>query len=49
MMHLECEAPLEAHPWQPLVGMCADDPDWDAFQASMRQYREDLDRSGAEA
>jgi hypothetical protein len=28
--------------------MFADDPDWDAFQASLQQYREDIDRAIAE-
>jgi hypothetical protein len=28
--------------------MFADDPDWDAFQAAVQQYREEIDSSGAE-
>ena len=38
----------EAHPWQPFAGMFADDPDWEALQASMHQYREEVERTGAE-
>ena len=38
----------EAHPWQPFAGMFADDPDWEAFQKSVQQYREEVDRTGAE-
>jgi predicted RNase H-like HicB family nuclease len=45
---LELDAPPEEHPWQPLAGMFADDPDWEAFQASLHQYRADIDRAGAE-
>ncbi len=38
----------EEHPWQPLAGMFADDPDWEAFQEAVQQYREEADRTGAE-
>ena len=38
----------EEHSWQPLAGMFADDPDWEAFQESVQQYREEVDRTGAE-
>ena len=27
------------HPWARFAGMFADDPDWEAFQGSIRQYR----------
>ena len=29
------------HPWLKYAGMFADDPDWEDFQESLRQYRED--------
>jgi predicted RNase H-like HicB family nuclease len=48
IIQLELEAKPEGHPWQPLAGMFADDPDWDAFQASLQQYREEIDRAVAE-
>jgi len=38
----------EEHPWQQLSGMFADDPDWEALQASMREYREEIDRDSRE-
>jgi tRNA(fMet)-specific endonuclease VapC len=49
IIHLDLEATPEGHPWQPLAGMVADDPDWDAFQASLHQYREAINRASAEA
>jgi hypothetical protein len=48
IIQLDLEAEPEGHPWQPFAGMFADDPDWDAFQASLQQYREDIDRAIAE-
>jgi hypothetical protein len=48
MIQLELDAQPEVHPWQPFAGMFADDPDWEAFQAAMQQYREEVDRTGAE-
>lgn len=48
IVQLELEAKPEAHPWQPFAGMFADDPDWEAFQESMQQYREEIDRTLAE-
>jgi hypothetical protein len=36
------------HPWKQFAGMFADDPDWDEFQASIRQYREEVDRASGE-
>ena len=48
MIQLELDAKPEAHPWHPFAGMFADDPDWEAFQASMHQYREEVERTGAE-
>lgn len=49
IIQLELETEPEAHPWQRFAGMFADDPDWDAFQESMRAYREELDRGLREA
>jgi predicted RNase H-like HicB family nuclease len=48
IIQLDLDAQPEGHPWQPFAGMFADDPDWDAFQASLQQYREDIDRAIAE-
>src|SRR5919108_3871872 len=48
IIQLELDAKPEAHPWQPFAGMFTDDPDWEAFQASMYQYREEVDRAGSE-
>ena len=39
----------DAHPWRPFAGMFADDPDWDAFQGAIQQYREEIDSSCTEA
>jgi predicted RNase H-like HicB family nuclease len=49
IIQLELETEPEAHPWQRFAGMFADNPDWDAFQESMRAYREELDRGLREA
>ncbi len=48
IIQLELDAKPEEHPWQPWAGMFAGDHDWDAFQASMQQYRQEVDRTGAE-
>ena len=48
IIQLELDAQPEAHPWQPFAGMFADDPDWEAFQAAVQQYREEVERTGAE-
>jgi predicted RNase H-like HicB family nuclease len=47
IIQLELDESKE-HPWQPLAGMFADDPDWEAFQESVQQYREEVDRTCAE-
>jgi hypothetical protein len=43
IVQLEVEATPDQHLWQPFAGMFADDPDWEAFQASMQQYRDEID------
>ena len=48
IIQLELEADPQGHPWQQFAGMFADDPDWDAFQESMQQYRAELDRGHSE-
>jgi predicted RNase H-like HicB family nuclease len=48
IVQLEVDIQPEKHPWQPFAGMFADDPDWEAFQASIRKYREDIDRDSYE-
>jgi len=45
IVQLEVDIQAEKHPWQPFAGMFAHDPDWEAFQASIREYREELDRN----
>jgi predicted RNase H-like HicB family nuclease len=45
IVRLEVDIKPEEHPWQQFAGMFADDPDWDAFQASLQQYRADIDRA----
>ena len=49
IVQLTLDIKPEEHPWRPFAGMFADDPDWDAFQAAIYQYREAIDRSDAEA
>jgi hypothetical protein len=48
IIQLEPDVKPEAHPWQPFAGMFADDPDWEAFQEAMHQYREEVERTGTE-
>ena len=48
IIQLELDAKPEAHPWQPFAGMFADDPDWEAFQKSVHQYWEEVDRTCTE-
>ena len=48
IVQLEVDIQLEEHPWQQFAGMFADDPDWEAFQASIREYREEIDRDSHE-
>ena len=49
IVQLEVEMKPEEHPWLQFAGMFADDPDWEAFQASIREYREEIDRDSGEA
>lgn len=44
IVQLELDIQPEEHPWQQFAGMFANDPDWEAFQASIREYREEIDR-----
>lgn len=48
IVQLALDVKPDEHPWRPFAGMFADDPDWDAFQAAIRQYREAADHSSAE-
>jgi predicted RNase H-like HicB family nuclease len=45
---LDLDVKPTEHPWRPFAGMFADDPDWEPFQASIHQYREEIDRASAE-
>ena len=47
IIQFELDVKPAEHPWQTFAGMFADDPDWDAFQAAIQQYREDIDGSCA--
>ncbi len=48
IVQLEVDIKPENHPWRQFAGMFADDPDWEAFQASIREYREEIDRDSHE-
>ena len=48
VVQLEVDIKPEEHPWQQFAGMFVDDPDWEAFQASIRAYREEVDRDSHE-
>ena len=48
IVQLEVDIKPEKHPWQQFAGMFVDDPDWEAFQASIQKYREDIDRDSHE-
>ena len=48
IVQLEVDIKPEEHPWQPFAGMFTDDPDWEGFQASIREYREEIDRDSRE-
>jgi len=49
IVQLELDIQPAEHPWQQFAGMFANDPDWEAFQASIRDYREEIDRDSHEA
>jgi predicted RNase H-like HicB family nuclease len=48
LVQLEVDIKPEEHSWQQFAGMFADDPDWETLQASMREYREEIDRDSCE-
>jgi predicted RNase H-like HicB family nuclease len=48
IVQLEVDIKPKEHPWQQFAGMFADDPDWEAFQAAIRAYREEVDRDSHE-
>ena len=39
IMTVEIEAPPGLDPWEPFIGMWADDESWDEFQAEIEAYR----------
>ena len=49
IVQVEVDIHPDQHPWQQFAGIFADDPDWEAFQASIREYREEIDRDPHEA
>jgi len=42
IVQLDLEVKPDEHPWLKFAGMFANDPDWDKFQESMRQYQEEI-------
>ncbi|MBI3951537.1 MAG: type II toxin-antitoxin system HicB family antitoxin [Acidobacteria bacterium] len=44
---LDLDVRPDEHPWRQFAGIFADDPDWDEFQESIQQYREEIDRAFA--
>lgn len=40
---VQLDTETHEHPWLTHAGMFSDDPDWEAFQDSVRQYREETD------
>jgi hypothetical protein len=40
---VDVEAPAESDPWEPFIGMWADDPTWAEFQAEITAYRQGVD------
>ncbi len=45
IVQLDLDLEPTGHPWLKFAGMFADDPDWEEFQESIQQYREELDRA----
>jgi len=43
IVQLELDIKPYEHPWSKFFGMFVDDPDWEAFQASIQRYRAELD------
>jgi predicted RNase H-like HicB family nuclease len=43
MVKIDTESGPCEHPWLKYAGMFADDPDWEDFQESLRQYRDEID------
>jgi predicted RNase H-like HicB family nuclease len=48
IVQISLDVESDEHPWRQFAGMFADDPDWDAFQAVIQQYREDINHSCTE-
>jgi predicted RNase H-like HicB family nuclease len=44
MIALEIDNPNYQHPWMPFAGMFADDPDFEAVQADIAAYRQEIDQ-----
>ena len=49
MVQIDLDVQPDEHPWLKWAGLFAEDPDWEAFQESMRQYREEVDKVRPEA
>ncbi len=45
IVKIDTESEPCEHPWLKYAGMFADDSDWESFQESVRQYREDQDNT----
>jgi hypothetical protein len=48
VVQLSLDVKPHEHPWRQFAGMFTNDPDWDAFQAAIQQYREEMDSSRTE-
>ena len=48
VVQLDLEIEPDEHPWLKFAGVFAEDPDWDLFQASIQQYRTELDQTLSE-
>jgi len=46
LVHLDIKPEEYKHAWSEYAGMFADDPDWEEFQKSIRQYRRETDGLG---
>jgi len=46
IVQLDINSENYEHSWSEYAGMFADDPDWEEFQESVRQYRKETDAGG---
>lgn len=48
LVRLDISPEFHEHAWAEHAGMFADDPDWEEFQESVRQYRREMEMDGGE-